>query len=146
MLKNKDNTKQANNKQRVAKKAVAKQTWLRWSLITLAKLSFTGACALGLFIIYLDAKVQQTFEGQRWQVPVQVYGQVQTLTVGEQIDLDVIAQSLRLNGYKKVSKLKAVKQYAQSVRRLVIFQDDFDFPTEMGSTDILSGNKLMIEQ
>jgi len=145
MLKNKDNTKQANNKQRVAKKAVAKQTWLRWSLITLAKLSFAGACALGLFVIYLDAKVQQTFEGQRWQVPVQVYGQVQTLTIGEQIDLDVIAHSLRLNSYKKVSKLKAIKQYAQSAQRLVIFQDDFDFPAELGNTDILSGNKLVIE-
>jgi len=160
MLKNKSNHKQINTRQSSTKPAsnkasnlkqvsvkqiTVKQTGLRWCLITLVKLSFAGACALGLFIIYLDAKVQQTFEGQRWQVPVQVYGQIRTLAIGEPVDLVAIAQSLKLKGYKKVSKVKSSKQYAQSANRLVIFQGDFDYPAHIENANILNGNQLVID-
>ena len=137
--------KKRSSKQSYVKKTMAKEAWLRWSLVTLIKLLFTGVCTLGIFLIYLDAKVRHTFEGQRWQVPVQVYGQIETLTVGEQVDLEAIAQSLRLNSYKRVSKVKAAKQYSQSAERLVIFQSDFDFPTEIVNTGILKGKKLVID-
>jgi len=145
MLKKKENKNQTTTKQKVTRQTPSKETWLRWSLITLAKFSFSLFCALGLFVIYLDAKVKQTFEGQRWQVPVQVYGQVQTLKVGDQLDLDSLVHSLQLNGYKKVTKVSAAKQYAKSSTRLIIFQGDFDLPAPTINSTALSGQQLVID-
>jgi penicillin-binding protein 1B len=95
--------------------------------ITLAKIMVIILFTLGLFSIYLDAKVRAKFEGQRWQVPVQVYGQLNTLELGEQASLTEIAQSLKINGYQKVRFVNRVGQFSQSAEKLAIFQRPFDF-------------------
>jgi len=95
--------------------------------ITLGKLTIAGMFALAIFCIYLDAKVRKTFEGQRWQVPVQVYGQLKTLQLGEAESLTEIAESLKINGYQKVNFATRAGQFSQSARRLDIFQRPFDF-------------------
>ena len=145
MLKKTENKKQLSTKQAPAKNSPIKKSWWHWSLITLVKLTFAGFCVLGIFTIYLDAKVQKKFEGQRWQVPVQVYGQIQTLAIGENISLKAIAKSLQLNGYRRVEKVQAAKQYAQSAHRLMIFQNDFDFPASRNGIPLLSGQLITIE-
>jgi penicillin-binding protein 1B len=64
-------------KEKKSSPAVQKEkSILRKIGITLGKLTIAGLFTLGIFCIYLDAKVRKTFEGQRWQVPVQVYGQI----------------------------------------------------------------------
>lgn len=95
--------------------------------ITLSKLVFAGLCTVAIFCIYLDAKVRQKFEGQRWHVPVQVYGQIQNLALGQQIDLAALSQSLKLNGYAEVSFVTAVGQFSYSKDNLVVFQRAIDF-------------------
>jgi len=100
---------------------------LRRIAITLGKMMIAGLFTLAVFSIYLDAKVRKTFEGQRWQVPVQVYGQLQKFQLGEQADLMAIAESLKLHGYKKVRYVTRAGQFAQSSERLNIFQRAFDF-------------------
>ena len=119
------------NKSTKAAKSTAKgikKSWGRWLLITSAKLLFSLAFALAIFTIYLDAKVQKVFEGQRWQVPAQIYGQIKQFTIGDNIEVNHVTQALRLNGYKKVQFIKSPGQYAQSASRLVIFRRAFDFP------------------
>lgn len=113
------------------------KTWLRRIMITVAKLSIALIFALGIFTIYLDAKVQKTFEGQRWQVPAQVYGQIERLTIGEPLNLNHLGKTLKLNGYKKVTSVSASGQYAQSANRMIIYRRPFVFPqTEaVSSTD-----------
>ncbi|WP_159817258.1 penicillin-binding protein 1B [Colwellia sp. 20A7] len=112
----------------------SQKTWLRRITIIGAKLAVTLFFTLAIFTIYLDAKVQQTFEGQRWQVPAQVYGQIESLTIGEQLNLNHLAKSLKLNGYKKVRTVTASGQYAQSAHRIIIYRRSFAFP----QTDIVS--------
>jgi len=109
-------------------KKTIKAPWLRWLLISSAKLLFALTLTLALFTIYLDAKVQKTFEGQRWQVPAQIYGQIESLTIGEQVKLEQLAMSLKLNDYQKVVTVYAPGQYAQSTNRLIIYRRAFDFP------------------
>ncbi|PKI12925.1 penicillin-binding protein 1B [Colwellia sp. 12G3] len=106
--------------------------------ITLGKLMIASLFTLGIFSIYLDAKVRKTFEGQRWQVPVQVYGQMQTLQLGEQANLDEIAQSLKINTYQKVKFVTRAGEFAQSPERLNIFQRSFDFTDGSNSAQQLS--------
>ncbi|MDX2368405.1 MAG: penicillin-binding protein 1B [Colwellia sp.] len=102
---------------------------LRWLAVTGAKLAFALAFALAIFMIYLDAKVQKTFEGQRWQVPAQIYGQIESLQLGDTIDANLITKSLRINGYNKVTSVNLPGQFAQSAHRLIIYRRAFAFPT-----------------
>ena len=98
------------------------KTWLRRLVIVSCKLAVAFLFVLGFFIVYLDAKVLQTFEGQRWQVPAQIYGQIERLSIGEPLNLTRLGKSLKLNGYKRVKKVEAAGQYAQSSNRIIIFR------------------------
>ncbi|GAA6170334.1 penicillin-binding protein 1B [Colwellia sp. KU-HH00111] len=118
----------SNSKKVTTDATIKSKTWLRKVVIVSAKLAFALASALALFTLYLDAKVQKTFEGQRWQVPAQIFGQVERLTLGEPVKLGQIANALRLNGYQKVTKVDAPGQFAQSANRLIIYRRAFAFP------------------
>tara|TARA_R110002167_G_scaffold34573_2_gene110391 strand:+ start:40422 stop:42767 length:2346 start_codon:yes stop_codon:yes gene_type:complete len=113
------------------------RTRLRWLASTTSKLAIALVFALAIFTIYLDAKVQKTFEGQRWQVPAQIYGQIERLNIGDQLNLEHLGKSLKLNGYQKVKTVAASGQYAQSANRMIIYRRPFAFPqTEtVSSTD-----------
>ncbi len=50
-----------------------KQRLWRGVLSILWKSTLAGIVAVGLYVIYLDAKVTRQFEGNKWQLPVQVY-------------------------------------------------------------------------
>ena len=107
--------------------SATKRSWLRWCVNTFFKLSIVGVLALGLYAIYLDGKVRSTFEGQRWEVPVQVFGQVETLTRGDKLILSELKSTLLATGYERVDKVKEAGQFALSKSRVIIFQHDFDF-------------------
>lgn len=103
------------------------KTLLRRISITLGKLGLVAFFTLAIFCIYLDAKVRKTFEGQRWQVPVQIYGQLTTLKKGQQVNLDELAESLLLKDYLQVKFVTGVGQFSIADGRLDIFQHPFDF-------------------
>ena len=73
-------------KKKTEKLVSSNKSWICWLAITGAKLVFALSFALALFMIYLDAKVQKTFEGQRWQVPAQIYGQIESFLIGDIIE------------------------------------------------------------
>ena len=118
--------------------SVKKSSLLARIAITLGKLTIALIFALGIYSIYLDAKIRQTFEGQRWHVPVQVYGQLQILQLGERANLEEIAESLIINGYKKVRYVTRTGQFALSKKRLAIFQRPFDFSDGVSHAQQLS--------
>lgn len=105
------------------------KTLLRRFTITFGKLMLVGVFTLLIFCIYLDAKVRQKFEGQRWHVPVQIFGQVQNLTVGDPVNLLEISESLTLNGYQQVKFVTRVGQFSLSEDYLELFQRPFEFVT-----------------
>lgn len=120
------------------------QAWLRSTFILCVKLAVVVLFTLVIFMIYLDAKVQETFEGQRWEIPAQVYGEIERLSIGDPLKLTHLATSLKLNGYNKVRTVNASGQYAQSANRIIIYRRAFAFPqTEVvSSTDAI---KLTID-
>ena len=122
MSPNKANKKSKNNAPKQSR------SWLRKIMITSLKLAITLFFVLVIFTIYLDAKVQQTFEGQRWQIPAQIYGQIEELTIGEPLNLIHLGKSLTLNGYKKVRTASASGQFAQSAKRIIVYRRSFAFP------------------
>lgn len=100
---------------------------LRWLFYSSLKLSLAVILGLVIYTIYLDGNVRKKFEGQRWKIPLQVYGQVELLTKNQTISLVDLAKSLQLSGYKKVSRITYPGQYAQSKHRIIINRRAFDF-------------------
>ena len=60
---------------------------LRWSLFFILKMTLLTVFVISLYSIYLDSKVRSKFEGQRWQVPVQVFGKLESYELGGQLNL-----------------------------------------------------------
>lgn len=90
------------------------------------KLILIGLAFLTLYTIYLDAKVRAKFEGQRWQVPVQVFGQVERFSAGSRIDLSLLASSLKTSGYQKVANAIRPGQFALSGKRIIVYRHAFE--------------------
>jgi penicillin-binding protein 1B len=118
----------------------AYQRWLpainwRWLMLTSCKLLFTLLVATAIYGIYLDGKVRQTFEGQRWQLPAQIYGRVIELSPGEKLELATLKKRLLAAGYKKVHTPQAPGEFAMSEQRAIIYQRSFDFGSHLSKPE-----------
>lgn len=100
---------------------------LRWSLFFTIKMTVLTVFVIFLYSIYLDSKVRNKFEGQRWQVPVQVYGKLESFAVGSELNLGELKQALLANRYKKVSFVQRPGEFALSKNRAIVFRRAFDF-------------------
>lgn len=117
-----------NTKNRVVQSSDSpKKSWLKWCVITTFKLALVTFCSLAIYAIYLDSKVQRTFEGQRWQIPIQVYGKVPTIFLGAPLNLKHLSETLALTGYKKVNQLTQAGQFSLSSHRINIALRAFDY-------------------
>jgi len=111
-----------------------------WAAITLAKVAFILLFVLLIYSIYLDGKVRNKFEGQRWEVPIQVYGKAEFFKRSDTINLTVLSSSLKFSGYKRVSKVNKAGEYAMSGSRIIVYRRPFSFDNEM-----LAANKIQID-
>lgn len=117
------------SKKAVANKKINKKNkkWLKWSLFTCLKLMVVLLAVLVVYFIYLDSKVVQHFEGERWQVPVQVYGKVETLSLGASIAPKALQETLLLTGYQQINNVTQPGQFSVSAEQIVIYRRAFDF-------------------
>ena len=117
---------------------------LRWSFWFTVKMSVLLMFMLFIYSIYLDGKVRDKFEGQRWQVPVQVYGAVEEYSIGSKLALTNLKQALIANRYKKVTKAQRPGEFALSKSRAIIYRRAFDFgggiePAQEITIDLANG-------
>ena len=119
---------------------------LRWLLFFTLKMTLLVVFVIFLYSIYLDSKVRNKFEGQRWQVPVQVYGKLESYRVGSELKLTELKHALLANRYKKVSFVQRPGEFALSKNRAIVFRRAFDFGagTEASKTITfdVSGNRI----
>ncbi|WP_448549059.1 penicillin-binding protein 1B [Thalassotalea fusca] len=99
----------------------------RWLLVTTLKLMVVSVVVLAFYTLYLDSVVKNKFEGQRWHIPVQVYGDIPSFYQGAAIDMAQLKQHLLLSGYKKVNTPSRAGEFAMSASRIIIFRRAFDF-------------------
>lgn len=126
--------------QELAPNAPQKASWTKRFFITCLKLSLVALGALALYVIYLDAKAQDKFEGQRWQVPVQIYSHAEIISQGRPLSTQQLAEVLKRAGYQRVNKVWRAGQFAQSSKRIIIFRRAF----ELGNLT-LDASKLTID-
>ncbi|WP_171022344.1 penicillin-binding protein 1B [Thalassotalea litorea] len=126
-------TKAKNNKKNTSKaKSQAEpkthgKTLTRYLMTTGLKLAFVVLIVFVFYGIYLDGKVRHKFEGQRWQVPAQVYGAVPTLTLEQSVNFDNIELQLLQLNYSRVSRVDEPGEFTRKGPRLIIYRREFDF-------------------
>ena len=120
--------------------ASAKKSIKRRFFSTMFKLSIILIVALGLYGIYLDGKVRNRFEGERWQVPIQVFSKVQKFKIGQPISLKQLSSSLLSSGYQRANKAQKPGQFALSSKRIIVHRRDFDLGNKT-----LSSAKVIID-
>lgn len=116
-----------NLKNETKKNTTPRASWIRRSWHTIVKLLITSIFVLGFYGVYLDSKVKDKFEGQRWNIPVQVYGKIEKFSVGDEVTFTELMRYLALTGYHKKKKMISPGDYSLSSNKLIIYRKAFDF-------------------
>jgi len=126
----KEKNKDAPENHELPKKTLIKRV-ATWCGMTFIKLSLIMFFTLIIYSIYLDGKVREKFEGQRWEVPIQVYGQAETFSLHDSIHLPMLAKSLNFSGYRRVDYVNLPGEYALSASRIIVYRRSFEFDNGM---------------
>lgn len=110
------------------------------------KLATIGLAILAAYLIYLDAVIQKRFEGNKWQVPAQIYARHLGLELKQEITSKEIIEELELLGYRRVSMAKQTGEYQVRANKIRIMRRAFHFPdgfqSEGGFEITLKNNRV----
>lgn len=139
-----------NGKQRkkTTKKApTSKPSWLKKISLGLLKLSLAGLVAIVLYLIYLDAKISEQFDGAKWQLPAQIYARAMTFYPGQYLSQEEVIWELKRLNYSEVNKISNTGQYQLGNNVLRIYRRGFEFvegPEEATGFDLVFGGKRLV--
>lgn len=146
--------KAASNRAKTAKKASKKKTAKNTNTRSFGrklfsifwKLSLAGVVAMALYLIYLDAKITRQFEGNKWQLPAQVYARAMSFYPGQFLSSQEVLWELDRLNYSSVNKLSRTGQYIKSGDSIKIFRREFEFFDGLESAQVIelrfAGKKL----
>jgi len=85
------------------------------------------AIALLGYTVYLDSKIREKFEGQKWALPAHVYTRPLELYIGQQLDVALLRDELNELGYVARTNADRVGSYFFSESKIDIYQREFRF-------------------
>lgn len=99
-----------------------------WSIlwkITLAFIAF-------MFIlgIYFDKKIERKLDGQRWELPAQVYARPLLIKKAGLLTKAALIAELKLLNYRPVKRVQSSGQFSVDTNRVIIYRRAFDFPDQ----------------
>ena len=92
------------------------------------KLMIVALTVLAAYMVYLDGQIQGKFNGNKWQVPAQIYARHMILELKQEITVNEIIEELELLGYRKVTTADSTGEYHVRGNRLRIMRRAFHFP------------------
>ncbi len=92
------------------------------------KLTFLFALIVIAYLFYLDAQIQPRFEGNKWQVPAQIYARPLILDVKQEITVEEVVDELNLLGYRLAQNVNEVGEYSRGQKHLLIYRREFYYP------------------
>lgn len=114
--------KSTKNKSSVAQRFLLNKLWsIFW------KLSLATFIAMALYFIYLDAKITRQFEGNKWQLPAQVYARSMAFYPGQFLSSQEVIWELERLNYSAVNRLSRTGQYVKTTNSIKIYRRDFEF-------------------
>ncbi|MGY3867354.1 penicillin-binding protein 1B [Aeromonas bivalvium] len=114
-------------RKRTPKKAAPKRTLWRTLFWLGFKLSLVVAAFLVVFGIYLDTKVRERFDGEKWQLPVMVYSRPLELYPGQRLSRDQMLRELKMLSYKPVRQPHTPGEYRVEGNTIELVRRPFDF-------------------
>ncbi|KTF15704.1 penicillin-binding protein 1B [Pseudoalteromonas sp. H105] len=115
-----------------------------WSVLW--KLTLAGIVTMGLYLIYLDAKITRQFEGNKWQLPAQVYARAMNFHPGQYLSSQEVLWELDRLNYSSVNKLSRTGQYIKTGNSIKVFRREFEFFDGLEASQVIelrfAGQKL----
>ncbi|MCL4130705.1 UNVERIFIED_CONTAM: hypothetical protein GTU68_045326 [Idotea baltica] len=110
-------------------KAPSKVTGFLFAQLKYWLLRFCIVFAICLFAytVYLDIKIREKFEGQKWALPAHVYSRPMELYLGQQLDVTLLREELDELGYRPRVNADRVGSYYFSGSKVHIYQRKFQF-------------------
>ncbi|EWH07553.1 peptidase [Pseudoalteromonas lipolytica SCSIO 04301] len=139
-------TKRSTAKRSNASQPTTKVRVLRkmWSIFW--KLSLAVVITMVLYLIYLDAKITRQFEGNKWQLPAQVYARAMSFYPGQFLSQQEVVWELNRLNYSSVNKLSRTGQYVKSANTIKVYRREFEFYDGLEEAHVIelrfSGQKL----
>ena len=137
-IKKRASPKKSSQKTSPKNKSEGAKNWKSWCLSTFLKFSLVVIVAIAIYLIYLDGKVRNKFEGQRWEVPVQVFGKINSFEQGDSFNLKEVRFLLENTQYQKVRTPVKPGQFALSSNRIIIYRRAFDFGAGIEPSSLLT--------
>ncbi|AHX59637.1 MULTISPECIES: penicillin-binding protein 1B [Aeromonas] len=109
------------------KKAAPKRTIWRTLFWLGFKLSLVVAAFMVVFGIYLDTKVRERFDGEKWQLPVMVYSRPLELYPSQRLSQTQMLRELNMLSYKQVRQPHTPGEYAVNGNRIELVRRPFEF-------------------
>ncbi|SHI22788.1 penicillin-binding protein 1B [Ferrimonas marina] len=116
-------------KKAASKRGAAKATpWWRRLLLTGVKLGLVALTLVVAYGIYLDVRIAQKFEGQKFFLPAQVFARPMAIYPGAPITHSQLKQELALLGYRNTGRAAAEGEFAVAVNRIEVYRRAFEGP------------------
>ncbi|MCP4061428.1 MAG: penicillin-binding protein 1B, partial [Pseudoalteromonas sp.] len=91
------------------------------------KLSLAVFIAMAMYLIYLDSKTTRIFEGNKWQLPAQVYARSMEFYPGQFLSSQEVVWELERLNYSSVNRLSRTGQFVKTADSIKIYRRDFEF-------------------
>lgn len=112
----------------------------------LFKLALFALVVLGLFVIYLDARITATFSEKVSELSAKVYARPLELFVGASLTPDDLAYELQILGYRTVDAPRRPGEVSRNRSRFDLYARGFEFPEEKEPERLVriefSGNRI----
>ncbi len=122
------------------KKPTKKSKYKKYFFITLFKLTLGIFACLCIYGIYLDSRIKTKMNGKIWQLPAEVYSQVNTISVNSHPTLEEVTLILLEKKYREVTKLVMPGDFKIEKNRITLLRRAFPFPEQAESERIIRLN------
>ena len=112
----------------------------KWLKKHFLKLTFISLALGAGYFFYLDAQIQPRFEGNKWQVPAQIYARPLSMAVSEEISIKEVVDELKLLGYRYDVNADEVGEYTKNGSSLTIFRREFYYPNNTYPAQLIQIN------
>ena len=106
---------------------VVKRSFMRKTWSVFWKLSLAVFIAMAMYFIYLDSKTTRVFEGNKWQLPAQVYARAMQFYPGQFLSRQEVEFELERLNYSSVNRLSRTGQYVKTADSIKIYRREFEF-------------------
>lgn len=103
----------------------------KWIKRHFFKITFLLIAGVAAYLVYLDVQIQPRFEGNKWQVPAQIYARPLTIDLKQEITMKEVVDELTLLGYRKQPLANEVGEYSRSANKLTIYRREFYYPSNL---------------